>query len=175
MGRLRPSVPLLVLAALPGFGCGGGSSTGPPPPPPPVADFSLTLSTNMTAVAQGATSPAVNVSVDAKNGFAGSVQVALTGLPSGVTANPVSPFAVAVGTSTTVLFSAAAGTATGSFPISAQGSSGSLSHSAGLTLTVQAGAISSLPRTTFVRTDSVAGVDNPAGEAWHRHLVFDVA
>lgn len=175
MGRLRPSVPvlLLMLAALPGFGCGGGSSAGPPPPPPAIADFSLTLSTNAVAVAQGATSSGVGVSVDAKNGFTGSVQVALTGMPSGVTTNPASPFNVAAGASTTVLFGAAAGAPTGSFPISAQGSSGSLSHSAELTLNVQSGAVSSLPRTTFVRTDSVAALDNPAGEASHRHMVFD--
>src|SRR5262249_38933292 len=47
--------------------------------------------------------------------------------------------------------------------------------SAGLTLTVQAGTISALPRTTFVRTDSVAVLDNPTGEAVHRHLVFDAS
>jgi IPT/TIG domain len=31
------------------------------------------------------------------------------------------------------------------------------------------------PRTTFVRTDSAPAADNPAGEAHHRHLVYDSA
>lgn len=160
---------LLLLCA----GCGGGSSSAPPPPPP-APDFSLTLSANSISIAQGGTSSAVSVSVGT-NGFAGSVQVTLGGIPSGVTSNPASPFSVAAGGSTAVVFGAAATAATGSFTISTQGTSGSLSHSATLALTVQAGVASSLPRTTYLRTDAVPLADSPSGEPYHRHIAYDSA
>src|SRR5262249_13665072 len=126
-------------------------------------------------VSQGTTSVGVTVSVVAQNGFSGTVQVVLGGLPSGVTSSPASPFPLAAGASTAVLFSASSSAQTGNFSISAQGTSGNLSHSAGLTLTVQVAATSALPRSTFVRTDSVAVLDFPAGEPAHRHLVYDSA
>ena len=44
---------------------------------------------------------------------------------------------------------------------------------ANLSLTVQAGITASLPRTTFVRTDSIPVFDNPAGEAHHHHIAYD--
>lgn len=172
----RPSrgVPLLALAVWFAAGCGGGSSTTVQPPAP-IADFSLTLSSNTLAVSQGATSSSVSIGVTPQNGFSGTVQVSLAGVPSGVTSSPASPFSVAAGASATVLFSAAANAQTGTFTISAQGSSGALTHSTNLMLTVQEGAASVLPSTTFLRTDSVAALDNPAGEALHGHLVFDAA
>jgi hypothetical protein len=72
-----------------------------------------------------------------------------------------------------VLFSISANAPTGNFTISAQGSSGGLSHSANLALTIQQGVATSLARTAFVRTDSVAALDNPAGESRHKHLAVD--
>jgi hypothetical protein len=126
-------------------------------------------------VAQGATSSAVTVSVNPENGFTGTVQVSLTGVPVGVTSNPASPFSIAAGSGTPVIFGAAANAVTGTFTVSAQGSSGSLSHSANLSLIVQPGIVAALPRTAFVRTDSVGLVDNPQGEARHRHIVYDAA
>ena len=47
------------------------------------------------------------LSVNPLNGFTGSVQVTLSGLPAGVISNPRSPFSVATGSSAPVLFSAA--------------------------------------------------------------------
>jgi DNA-binding beta-propeller fold protein YncE len=178
MGRFRSLVPhavLLLLASL-AAGCGGGSSYAPPPPPPPASpDFSLALSNNSVTVAQGATSPAVNVSVTAQNGFTGSVQVTLGALPAGVTSNPSSPFTVATGATTAVVFGASATAVTGNFSISAQGASGNLSHSANFTLTVQTGVVSALPRTGYARTDSTSAADNPFGEPHHRHMAYDPA
>jgi len=66
LGRLRHGVPATVLLSLAWIcaGCGAASSTLTPPPP--VADFTLALSSNSISIAQGATSPSVNVSVNAE-------------------------------------------------------------------------------------------------------------
>jgi hypothetical protein len=177
MGRFRCHLPhavFLFLASL-ATGCGGGSSYVQPPPPPPSPDFSIALSPNSISVIQGAASSAVNISVNPLNGFTGSVQVTLGALPSGVTSNPTSPFTVAAGASTSVLFGAASSAATGNFTVSAQGTSGSLSHSTNLTLTVQSGIVSALPRTTYVRTDATSAADNPFPEPHHHHMAYDSA
>ena len=161
-------------------GCGGGSSSVPAPPPlpppsPPQPDFSISFSQNSVGVQQGVTSPAVNLSVTPINGFAGAVQVTLGGLPAGVTSNPASPFTVNAAASMPVEFSAAANASTGTFAVVATGASGSLSHPANLSLSVQSGIVASLPRTTYVRTDATPAMDDPSGEPHHRRLVLDSA
>ncbi len=176
MGRLSGRVPSLefLLLASACAGCGGGSSfTQPPPPPAP--DFSLSLSANSISVPQGGTSSAVSVSVNPTNGFTGNVQLTLSGLPAGVISNPASPFNAVAGASTSVVFGASASAATGNFTISAQGTSGALSHSQTLALTVQTGVASTLPRSSYVRTDSLLTADAPLGEPHHRHIVYDAA
>ena len=175
MGRLtgRVSVQELLVFASVCIGCGGGSAVTQPPPPMP--DFSLSLSTNSISISQGGTSSAVSVSINPGNGFTGNVKVTLSGIPAGVTSNPASPFDVAAGASTSVVFGAASNAATGNFTVPAQGSSGALSHSQTLALTVQAGVSSMLPRTSYVRTDSVLTADAPFGEPHHRHITYDPA
>ena len=179
MGRRRRGAPrlLLGLLLLTFSGCGGGSPTvqQQPPPPPPTPDFSIAFSTNAVSVQQAATGPPVNLFIGALNGFTGTVQVTLAGLPSGVVSNPASPFSIAAGSSTPVLFSAAANTATGNFTIMASGTSGSLSHPANLGITIQSGVTASLPRTSYARTDSTPAMDDPAGEPHHRHISYDPA
>lgn len=176
MGRLRVSAPdslfaLLLLMSL--GGCGGGSAIIQPPPPPPSPDFSIGFSQNSVNVQQGATSPAVSLSVNALNGFTATIQVTLSGLPSGVISNPASPFNVAAGSSASVLFSAAPNAGTGNFTITATGASGALSHPANLGIAVQSGVAANLPRTTFARTDSIPPLDDPSGEPHHRHIAYD--
>ncbi len=176
MGRLRTRSPdlLLDLLLLASVGCGGGSSyTQPPPPPPPQPDFSIGFSQNSVNVQQGATSAPINFVVSPLNGFTGTVQVTLSGVPAGVISNPASPFSAAAGSSTLILFSAAANASTGNFTVAAEGVSGSLSHPANLGLTVQAGFVANLPRTVYARTDSIPAMDDPAGEPRHRRLVYD--
>lgn len=175
LGSLRQGVPAAVLLSLAWTcaGCGGASSSSPPPPPAP--DFTLSLSSNSISIAQGATSPSVNISVNAVNGFTGAVQVMLSALPVGVTSNPQSPFSVAAGASTPVIFGAAANAATGSFTISVQGASGTLSHSASLALAIQGAVSPALPRTAYARTDSTSASDDPFGEPHHRHIAYDPA
>jgi hypothetical protein len=158
-------------------GCGGGSSSFQilPPPPPPQPDFTIGFSTNSLNLAQGATSPAVMLSVNPLNGFTGSVQVTLTGLPAGVISNPLGPFSVAASSNTPVLFSAAPNVSTGNSTIVATGTSGALSHPANLALTIQSGVVANLPRTAYARTDSTPSMDDPSGEPHHRHIAYDPA
>ena len=176
MGRYAHGVPMSVslLLAVVSAGCGGGSST-PPPPPPPVPDFSLALSSNSISIQQGTTSSALTLSVNPINGFTGTVQVTLSAIPPGVSSNPASPFSVAAGASTPVVFGAAANAATGNFTVSVQGASGSLSHSASLAFSIQSGVVPALPRTAYVRTDSTFAADDPPGEPHHRHIAYDPA
>jgi hypothetical protein len=177
MGRPQRRVPIAVLAfvAFTCASCGGGSSFVAPPPPPPLPDFSLVLSTNSISVQEGATNNSLNVSVTPLNGFTGSVQISLSGLPAGITSNPASPFTVASGANTQLLFGAAANATTGTFMVSAQGTSGALSHSQNLNLAVQSATGSALPRTTYARTDATSAADNPFGEPHHRRIAYDPA
>jgi DNA-binding beta-propeller fold protein YncE len=174
MGRLRHGVPLAILLtlALVYAGC-GSTSSAPPPPPPPAADFTLSLSSNSISITQGAASPAVNVSVNPVNGFSGAVQVTLNALPVDVTSNPVSPFSVAAGASTPVIFGASANATTGNFTVSVQGASGALSHSASLAVAIHSAVNPSLSRTAYARTDSTSASDDPFGEPHHRHIAYD--
>jgi hypothetical protein len=176
MGRSQRGVPIVVFAfaAFLCAGCGGGSSSYVAPPPP-LPDFSLVLSTSSVSVQQGATNNSLNVSVTPENGFTGSVQVSLSGLPAGVISSPASPFPLASGANTQVIFGAAANAATGNFMVSAQGTSGALTHNQPLNLTVQSAAGSALPRTTYARTDATSAAGNPFGEPHHRHVAYDPA
>jgi hypothetical protein len=165
-------VSLFLLAFI---GCGGGSAgiQTAIPPPPPRPDFSRAFSSNSVSLQQGGTSPAITLSINPLNGFTGSVQVTLTGLPAGVISSPISPFSVSAGSNTPVLFSAAINGSTGNSTIIATGSSGSLSHPANLALTIQTGIAANLPRTAYARTDSIPAVDDPSGEPHHRHIAYD--
>src|SRR5882762_9140731 len=175
MGQFRHGVPSAVLLSLALMceGCGGSFSASPPPPP--AADFTLNLSSNAISITQGAASSAINVSVNPMNGFSGAVQVALNALPAGVTSNPASPFSVAMGASTPVVFGASANAATGNFTISVRGTSGALAHSASLAVAIQSALNPALPRTAYARTDSTLASDAPFGEPHHRHIAYDPA
>jgi IPT/TIG domain len=175
MGRSpsRVQFVVLLLLAVDCCACGGGGNTFIAPPP--AADFSLAISPNSVTVSQGTSSSAVNVTVTPQNGFTGAVQVTLSGLPAGVITDPASPFSVAAGAQASIIFGVAASTSTGTISISAQGTSGALSHSAPLTLDVQAAAVPAVARTSYARTDATTALDNPAGEFHHRHIVYDAA
>lgn len=168
---------LLALLAISHFtsGCGGGgvsSSTRASVSPP---DFSIQFSSSSLTLPQGNADSSISVSVTAQNGFSGTVQVTLSGLPSGVSSNPSSPFPLTTAANSPLIFGASANAATGTFAITATGSSGSISHPASLALTISASSASALPRTNYVRTDILAVQDNPPGEALHRHLAYDAA
>lgn len=95
-------------------------------------DFSLSASPASVSVAQGGTNTS-SIMASPVNGFSGTVALAASNLPAGVTASfsPVS----SSGTST-LTFSASSTAATGTSTVTVTGTSGSLSHSSAITLTV---------------------------------------
>jgi hypothetical protein len=146
-------------------GCGGGATRPQITQTSSPQDFSLTLSTNSISVPQGGTSSPVNVLVNGQNGFAGTVQITLSALPAGVVSNPASPFSIAARANTVVVFGANPNAATGSFTVTAQATSGALTHSTGFSLAVQS---------TAGYTAQV--YPNPAlngGPAPYKFLVYD--
>ena len=155
-------------------GCNGGATQSAAIPAPATpADFSLVLSSTSITIPQGGVSQPLTLSVNPADSFAGSVQVTLANLPAGVTSNPASPFAIAAGAKMSVIFGASATSAPGASTITAQAISGSLSHSATLSLSIQKSAIANLARSTYARTDSTSSADDPSGEPHHRHIVYD--
>jgi len=91
-----------------------------------VADFSMGVDPNAVAVQQGS-SQAVNLSINAINGFGDSVAVSISGLPSGVSASPAS-FNAAAGSKTAITFNAAKTAPAGSAVVTLKGADGSLNH-----------------------------------------------
>ena len=171
--RLLIIVPVFVFTCC-GGGCGGGAGGGVQPPPL-IEDFAIHLSTSSATITQGDSSAPISVSITPLNGFSGDVSVALSGLPAGLTSNPASPFSVSTSQSISVILGAASDAPVGQFSISALATSGTLSHAAPLSLTVQSGVALNLSRSAYVRTDSVVLLDAPPGEPHRRHIVFDAA
>jgi hypothetical protein len=122
----------LLAAGLSLAACGGSSSKTTPEQ---VGDFSLSASPNSVSLTQGASSP-LSVTVSAVHGLTGSVNVAISGLPAGVTSSPQFPLSAAVGSTVSVTLSAAKTANLGPSLLSFQGTQGSLSHSASAALNV---------------------------------------
>ena len=136
----------LGLLAAVGFacGCGGSLSSGKSP--------SFSLSVNLPGVSLSAgSSQSVLVSATAVNGFSQSIQVAVSGAPSGVTASP-SAFSLTPGSSQQVGFTAAVSAPAATATIQFTGTAGSLTSSASLTLTVTAAVTTSNPSNVDIVT-----------------------
>ena len=162
--------PLLILPA----GCGGAGVTSLHAPPPS-PDFALSVSPSSVTISQGSTSSPIQISVRAVNGFSGTVQVNLSGLPAGINANPSNPFSISSGASETLLLGVGQTVAAGNVAITAQATSGNLTHSADLDLTVESSVPPQVSRSAYLRTDAISTADGPAGEPRHRHIVYDAA
>jgi Bacterial Ig domain len=117
------------------FGCGGGQ---PEPPPPPVPDFAVSVSPSSTSAVVGNTTPDVLISINPLNGFTGTVNITLQGIPQGVAAAPAATFSVDSSASQSVRFAISDSAHVGPTPITILAASGTLSHGATLTLTAQA-------------------------------------
>jgi hypothetical protein len=113
------------------------SVTAPPPPAEP--DFSLAVTPASLNLTVGAAGQPVQLTATALNGFTGTASLALSGLPAGVTANPAS-LSLTPGTPESVTLSAGNSAQPGSANVVFTGTSGSLSHTATLALTVAAAA-----------------------------------
>jgi len=116
-------------------GCGGGGTSAvAAPPPPPAPDFSLGLDPASISITAGGTAQTV-VSLTALNGFSSSVSVQISGLPAGVSASAPT-YTVTVGTPQTVILTAANNAAATTTTAAFTGISGSLTHTANLSVQV---------------------------------------
>jgi len=104
----------------------------------PMADFAIAIQPGSVGLSQGGTSQPVSVVVTPRNAFSGNVSVALVGLPAGIAASSGNQFSVSAGGSQSITFTAASSAAPGTASLMVQATSGSLSHSAGATLQIQA-------------------------------------
>ena len=145
-------------------GCGGGgasSSGGGGTNPPPAGDFTIFASpTSLTLTSGG--SQTVSVSVAQVNTYTTSVNISVSGLPTGVTASPAT-FSLTPGTQQAVTLSAAASVSIGTATITFLGTSGSLSHSAQASLSVIVPPVTGAHppiRTRYLRTNSFYDVTN---------------
>jgi hypothetical protein len=112
-------------------------------------DFTLTLSPMSLTMMAGAAGSQVSVTAAAVNSFSGIVTVAITGLPAGVTANPAA-LSLTPGTAQSTTLTAAISAAAATPTVTFTGTSGSLTHSASLALTVQAASMTNaLDVTTY--------------------------
>jgi glycosidase len=119
-------------------GCGGGGSIQPPPP-----GFTLSASPNSVLVAQTTTSGSVTLTATPTNGFTGTISVTISGLPPGVTPSSGSSFTLSAGASQPVTFAVGASVPRGNYAVNFSGSSGSVSSSASVALTVSGTPLSS--------------------------------
>ena len=109
-------------------GCGGAATP----------DFSIATSPSSLSIVQGG-SGASTVTVTSVNSFTAAVNLSCSGLPAGVTCgfSPASVAPPSNGSATSALtVSVSAGTAPGPYALQITGTSGSLSHSTPLSLTV---------------------------------------
>ncbi|MBV8631756.1 MAG: PQQ-binding-like beta-propeller repeat protein [Silvibacterium sp.] len=116
--------------------------------PSKAADFSLNIAPTGLALTAGASGQTIGVTANPLNGFSGTVNVSLAGLPSGVTANP-STLSLTPGVNGNVLLTATASATASSAAVTFTGTSGSLSHAATLQLTVNAAAQAGVDVTTY--------------------------
>src|SRR5262249_8338624 len=106
-------------------GCAAGSA-----PPLPAGDFSLSVSPTSASALVGSTTTNILVSTTSQNGFAGTVNISLQGIPSGITAMPAASFPVPAGSSQSLTFSVSNSAPVGPATITVLGASGTLSHTA---------------------------------------------
>jgi uncharacterized membrane protein len=122
-------------------------------PPPPDFTLSVTPSTQSAAPGGSASYP---VSTATVGGFTGNVGLTVTGVPAGATAS-FATTPVSAGAGTTLSVAVGASTAPGTYPLTVTGTSGSLTHSKTVNLTV------SPPAPDFTLAATPASQSAPAG------------
>ena len=103
---------------------------------PPSNDFSMALSPTSQTVTQGSSATAT-VSTAVTSGSAATVSLSASGAPSAATAS-LNPTSVTAGGSSTLTVATGASTPVGTYTITVTGTEGSATHSATLSLTVNA-------------------------------------
>ena len=135
-------------------GCGGGNGSPAPTPVPAGPDFAVTVQPTSVSVTQGSSS-SLALTITPSNGFNSQVNVSLAGLPAGVAANPAQ-FSVAINQKQTVVIQAITGAVVGQVNLSVTATSGSLTHTSPVSLSVTPIVITANPplRMEYVRTDA---------------------
>ena len=105
-----------------------------PPPPEPTRDFSITATPALHSVRRGG-AVTYTVSVGAVNGFTGTVDLAVTGVPAGATATFVDTSVVCPG-GTSLKVTTTFSTKTRTYTLQITGTSGALAHSTTVKLSV---------------------------------------
>jgi hypothetical protein len=114
-------------------GCGGSGSNPGGGGGAPSADFSLSLSSSTISLTQGSSATA-SFQVSPLNGFSGTVQVNVSGLPAGISTTNLSINVNGTAQSGVLQLTAAQTAIAGNSSIVVHATSGSLAHSATLTL-----------------------------------------
>jgi hypothetical protein len=113
------------------FGSGSGS------PPPPTGDFSLGITpSSRTVTAGGGTSYTVTLS--RSGGLSADVSLSVSGIPGGASAGFSPSTLSGSATSSTLTVNTSAGVAAGDYSLTITGTTGTLTHTIGATLSVQA-------------------------------------
>ena len=129
-------------------------------------NYSLAAAPNSLTIVQGANG-ASTITVNPQNGFSGTVALSASGLPSGVTAafNPSSTT-----TTSTLTLTASTAAAIGTVTVTITGTSGTLSKTTTISLTVRL-----IPTLPSVWTDGDIGSTGVAGSASYANGTFAVA
>jgi hypothetical protein len=134
MPLARRALPLwacLLLAALL-CGCGGSLKSESTPETP---DFTLSVNVTSLSLTAGGSAQTAMLSAMALNGFTGTIQVTVSGLPAGVTISP-STLTLTPGTPLSVSFTAAAGAKSASATVQFTATAGTMSHATSLPVSV---------------------------------------
>src|SRR5438270_12999390 len=113
--------------------CGGGSMDTPAM----AGDFTLTASPGSVSLVPGGDGQQISVNAVPANGFTGMVNVAISGLPSGVSAQPAT-LNLTAGATQTVTVTASGSAAAGSAMLTFTATSGALSHSSAVAVAISA-------------------------------------
>jgi hypothetical protein len=127
--------------------------------------YSLSASPNNLTLSQGANGTST-ITITPQGGFTGSVSLSASGLPSGVTAsfNPTS-----TASTSTLTLTASTTATTGTVTVTVKGTSGSISKTTTISLTVR-----QVPTLPSIWTDGDIGATGKAGSAGYASGVFTV-
>ena len=126
----------------------------------PQPDFALSVSPSTLTLTSAAVGSPVNISVTAVNSFNGAVTVTIIGLPTGVTANPAT-LTVTPEVPQNMTLTAALTAPSTSTNVTFKATSGTLSHSAQITLTIQGASLTNAPDVTTFHYDAARDGLNP--------------
>ncbi len=149
---------LTLLIATLALGLAVTACQDPIKPPPPSADFNLSLMPSSLTIAAGASGQA-NVALTPKNGFNTDIALTLEGGVVGTGANQVdSEFVANTALSASLTLTVGASVTAGTYNLTVRGSSGSLNHTAQLSLTVTSGGTQTPPQIASLPALSAHGV-----------------